>query len=130
MKKKIEFSFSEDNYKYANLEINEENLFSHGISKNMDIEKNDAIDLLTERIDLNSLELCDNLNMYYNSQPFLVKIDHFSAYRVTGVYQKKEKKIVVESDAVKRLLSEIFYRIEAAFEKENYVTLFCSSDLI
>ena len=130
MEKKIEFSFSEDNYKYVNLEINEENLFSHGISKNMDMEKNDAIDLLTERIDLNSLELCDNLNLYYNSQLFLVKIGHFSAYRVTGVYQKKEKKIVVESDAVKRLLSEIFYRIEAAFEKKNYVTLFCSSDLI
>ena len=92
MEKKIEFSFSEDNYKYVNLEINEENLFSHGISKNMDIVKNDAIDLLTERIDLNSLELCDNLNLYYNSQPFLAKIDHFSAYRVTGVYQKKEKK--------------------------------------
>ena len=91
MKKKIEFSFSEDNYKYANLEINEENLFSHGISKNMDMEKNDAIDLLTERIDLNSLELCDNLNLYYNSQLFLVEIYHFSAYRVTGVYQKKEK---------------------------------------
>ena len=33
-------------------------------------------------------------------------------------------------DTVKRLLAEIFYRIEAAVEKENYINLFCSPDLI
>ena len=101
------------------MEINEENLFSHGISKNIDIEKNEAIDLLTERIDLNSLELCDNLNLYYNNQPFLVKIaNRFFSVQSNWSLSKKGKKIVVESDAVKRLLSEIFYRIEAAFEKK------------
>ena len=126
MEEKIVFSFSEDNYKYVDLEINEENLFSRGISKKIDIEKNEAINLLTKKIDFNSLELCDNLNLHYNGQPFLVKIDHFSAYRVTGVCQKRKNFLLIELDAVKRLLSEIFYRIEAAVAKENYVNLFFS----
>ena len=39
MEEKIEFLFCEDNYKYVDLEINEENLFSRGISKRIDIEK-------------------------------------------------------------------------------------------
>ena len=34
--------------------------------------------------------------------------------------------MVIESDPIQRLLSEIFYRIEAAFEKQNFVNLFCS----
>ena len=129
MEEKREFLFSEDNYKYVGLEINEENLFSRGISKRIGIEKNEAIDLLTKKNDLNSLELCDNLNLHYNIQLFLVQIDHLSAYRVTGVCQKR-KKILIELDTVKRLLAEIFYRIEAAVEKENYINLFCSPDLI
>ena len=126
MEEKIVFSFSEDNYKYVDLEINEENLFSRGISKKIDIEWNEAINLLTKKINFNSLELCDNLNLHYNGQPLLVKIDHFSAYRVTGVCQKRKNFLLIELDAVKRLLSEIFYRIEAAVAKENYVNLFFS----
>ena len=89
MEEKPQLLFSKDNYKYFDLEINEGNLFSRGISKITDIEKNEAIDLLTEKIDLDSLKLCDNLNLHYNNQPFLVKIDHFSVYRVTGICQKK-----------------------------------------
>ena len=38
--------------------------------------------------------------------------------------------MVTESDPVQRLLSEIFYRIEAAVEKENLVNLFCSPGVI
>ena len=38
--------------------------------------------------------------------------------------------MVTESDPVQRLLSEIFYRIEAAAEKENLVNLFCSPGVI
>ena len=34
--------------------------------------------------------------------------------------------MVIQSDPVQRLLSEIFYRIEDAVEKENLVNLFCS----
>ena len=90
MEEKLQFLFSKHNYKYFDLEINEENLFSHGISKKIDIEKNEAIDLLTEKIDFDSLELCDNYNLHYNNQPFLVKIDYFSGYRVTGLCQKKK----------------------------------------
>ena len=126
MEEKIEFLFSKDNYKYVDLEINEENLFSCEISKKIDIEKNEAIDLLTEKIDFDSLELCDNFNLYYNNRLFLVKIDHFSGYRVTGILQKKKNFLVIQSDPVQRLLSEIFYRIEDAVEKENLVNLFCS----
>ena len=90
MEEKLQFLFSKNNYKYFDLEINEKNLFSHGISKKIDIEKNEAIDLLTEKIDFDSLELCDNYNLHYNNRPFLAKIDHFSGYWVTGICQKKD----------------------------------------
>ena len=73
MEQKSQFLFSKDNYKYFDLEINEENLFSRGISKKIDIEKIEAINLLTEKIDFDSLELCDNLNLHYNNQRFLLK---------------------------------------------------------
>ena len=43
MEEKAQFLFSKDNYKYFYLEINEENLFSYGISKRIDIEKNKVI---------------------------------------------------------------------------------------
>ena len=72
MEEKLQFLFSKNNYKYFDLEINEKNLFSHGISKKIDIEKNEAIDLLTEKIDFDSLELCDNYNLHYNNRPFLL----------------------------------------------------------
>ena len=91
MEEKPQFLLSEDNYKYFGLEINEENLLSRGISKKVDTEKNEAIDLLTEKIDFDSMKLCDNYNLHYNNRTFLVKIDHFSGYRVTGICQKKEK---------------------------------------
>ena len=83
MEEEPQFLFSKDNYRYFDFEIHEENLFSCGISKKkIDIEKNEAIDLLTDKIDFNSLELCDKLNLHYNHQLLLVKIDHFSAYGV------------------------------------------------
>ena len=130
IEEKPQFLFSKNNYKYFDLEINEENLFSNGISKKNDIEKNEAIDLLTEKIDFSSLELCDNSNLHYNNPLFLVKIDHFSGYRVTSICQKKKNVLVIESDPVQRLLSKIFYRIEATVEKENLVNLFCSPGVI
>ena len=43
MEEKAQFLFSKDNYKYFYLEINEEKLFSYGISKRIDIEKNEVI---------------------------------------------------------------------------------------
>ena len=66
MGEKIEFLFGEDNYNYVDLEINEENLFSRGISKKINIQKNEVMDLLTKKINFNSLELWDNLNLHYN----------------------------------------------------------------
>ena len=44
MEEKPQFLFSKENYKDFDLEINEENLFSGGISKKCDIEKNETID--------------------------------------------------------------------------------------
>ena len=90
MEEKLQFLFSKDNYRYFDLEIKEKNSFSRGISKKIDIEKKEAIDLLTEKIDFDSLELCDNYNLHYNNRPFLAKIDHFSGYWVTGICQKKD----------------------------------------
>ena len=75
------------------------------------------------------MEFCDNLNLHYNNQPFLVKIGLFSGYRVTGVCQVK-KILVIESEPINRLLSEIFHRIEATVEKEEFVNLVCSSGII
>ena len=130
MEEKPQFLFNKDNYKYFDSEINEENLFSCGISKKIDIDKNEAINLLTEKIDFDSLELCDSYNLHYNNRLFLVKIDHFSGYRVTGICQKKKIFLVIESDPVQILLSKIFNRIEAAVEKENLVNLFFSPGVI
>ena len=39
-------------------------------------------------------------------------------------------KSIIESEPNKRLLSEIFHRIEVAVEKEEFVNLFCSSSII
>ena len=76
------------------------------------------------------MELCDKLNLHCNNQPFLVKIDNFSGYRVTGTCHKKKNFLVIESDPVRTLLSKIFYRIEDAVEKLNFVNLFCSLGVI
>ena len=92
MEGKLQFLFSKDNYKYFDLEINKENIFSRGISQKTDIVKmkqNEAIDLLTEKIEFDSFELCDNLNLHYSNQLFFLKKDHFSGYRVTGIFQEK-----------------------------------------
>ena len=38
--------------------------------------------------------------------------------------------MVVESEPINRLLSEIFHRVEATVEKEEFVNLVCSSGII
>ena len=43
--------------------------------------------------------------------------------------KKKKKKIDIESDAVKGLLSEIFFK-SCTWKKKNYINLFCSPNLI
>ena len=57
-------------------------------------------------------------------------MDHFSGYRVTGICQKKKIFLVIDGNPVQRLLSEIFYRIETAVEKESLVNLLCSPEVI
>ena len=76
------------------------------------------------------MELCDNYNLHYSNPVFLVKIDHFSGYRVTGICPRKKFFLVIESDPVQGLLSKKFYRIEAIVEKENLVNLFCLPGVI
>ena len=49
---------------------------------------------------------------------------------VTGTCHKKKNFLVIESDPVRTLLSEIFYRIEDAVEKLNFINLFCSLGVI
>ena len=84
-------------YKYADLDISEVELHSHGISKNVDIGKTKAIDLSTEKFDLEKLELSQNSNLHYPGEPFLVKIDSFSAYIVKGKCQKRKAFLNVQS---------------------------------
>ena len=57
---KFLFRKGSNSYKYADLDISEDELYSHGISKNVDIEKTKAIDLLTEKFDFEKLALCQN----------------------------------------------------------------------
>ena len=91
--------------------------------------KNEAIDLLTKKNDSNSLELCDNLNLHYNWL-FLVKMYHFSAYRVTGVCQKKKKKkkLILNRMQLRDYCQK--FSLKAAVEKKKYINLFCSPNLI
>ena len=65
-------------------------LYSHGISKNVGIETTKVIDLLTGKFDFEQLELDQNSNLYYLGEPFLVKIDYFSAYIVKCECQKRK----------------------------------------
>ena len=36
-------------------------------AKKLILKKNEALDLLTEKIDFDSLESCDNYNLHYNN---------------------------------------------------------------
>ena len=57
---KFLFRKGSNSYKYADLDISEDELYLHGISENVDIEKTKAIDLLTEKFDFEKLALCQN----------------------------------------------------------------------
>ena len=89
-KDKFLFCKGSNSYKYADSNIREDELHSHGINKIVDIEKTKAIDLLTEKFDFEKLELCQNSNLHYLGESFLVKIDYFSAI-LSKVSVKRER---------------------------------------
>ena len=107
-KDKFLFCKGSNSYKYADSNIREDELHSHGINKIVDIEKTKAIDLLTEKFDFEKLELCQNSNLHYLGESFLVKIDYFSAYIVKGKCQKRKAFLNVQSMQVSNKLWEIF----------------------
>ena len=98
----------ESSYKQVDIDINDEELYSNGIGDRISIQKLDAIDLLTEKIDLNGLDLCANFNLYYCEEPFIVKLDHFSSYIIKGICQKRDQFTIVQSDIMRNMLDRIF----------------------
>ena len=82
------FCKGESSYKYVDRDINDEELYSNGIADRISIPKIDAIDLLTEKVDFNEIDLCPNFNLHYCDKPFIIKLDHFSGYIVKGICQK------------------------------------------
>ena len=72
------FCKGESSYKYVDVDINDEELYSNGFGDRITIQKIDAIDLMTVKIDFNELDLCANFNLHYCDQPFIVKLHTFS----------------------------------------------------
>ena len=89
------------------------------------------IDLLTEKIDFNELDLCLNFNLHYCEQPFIVKLDHFSGYIVKGICKKRDQFLIVQSDIIRNMLDRIFpvinNKLNRSAEKFNWL---CSNGLI
>ena len=79
-----EFYFAKTHsYIYCELDINKEELYSN-VKEKIDIEKANIFDLLKWRFSFENLDLCSNLNLHYNNESFLVKIEHFCAAFVKG----------------------------------------------
>ena len=57
------FCKREISYKYIDLDIDDEELYSNGIDSSS-IQKIDAIDVLTEKKDFNELDLCPNFKLH------------------------------------------------------------------
>ena len=70
---------------YRELDINEEELYSN-VKEKIDIQDANIFDLLEWRFDLENLDLCSNFNLHYNNEPFLVKIEHFCARNIQGIF--------------------------------------------
>ena len=128
---KFLFCKGSNSYRHADLDISEDELYSHGISKNVHIEKNKAIDLLTGKFDFEKLELCQNSNLHYLGEQFLIKIDSLSAYIVKGKCQKRKTFLNVQSMQVSYKLWDIFAVIN---RKINYssaeLNWICSNGLL
>ena len=71
----IKFLFCRGNesHKYVDLNIRKDELYSNGISDKVNIEKTEAVDLLTGKFNFDGLVLCENFNLHYYHEPFLVK---------------------------------------------------------
>ena len=131
--KDVHFIFckGEELYKYVDLDINDDELYSNGIGDKINIQKTDAIDLLTKKIDFNELDLCVNFNLHYCDEPFIIKLDYFSGYVVKVICQKKDQFLIVQSDVIRNMLDKIFCvitsRVNRNAVKFNWL---CSSGLI
>ena len=103
----------------------------HGISKYVDIEKTKATDLLTEKSGFEKLELCQNWNLHYLGEPFLVKIDYFSAYIVKGKCHKRKTFLNVQpmqvTDKLWDLFAVINRKISHSSAELNWI---CSNGLL
>ena len=73
----------------------------------IDIEKIKAYDLLTGKFNFGKLKLCQNSNLHYLGEPFLVKIDSFSIYIGKGKCQKRKPFLNVQSMQVINKLWDI-----------------------
>ena len=118
-------------YKYVHPDINDEELYSNGIADRISIQKIDAIDFLTEKIDFNEIDLCPNFNLHYCGKPFIIKLDHFLGYIVKGICQKRDQFLIAQSDIMRNMLNRIFLVINNKLNRnaEKFYWL-CSNGLI
>ena len=70
--------------------------------------KKQAVDLLTGKFDFDGLVLCENFNIHYCHEPFLVKIDHFCATIVKCTCQKRNQFLNIQLVAISNILPRIF----------------------
>ena len=90
------------------MNISKNELYSNGISDEVNIEKTEAVDLLTGKFDFDRLVLCENFNLHYCDEPFLVKLDHFCASIVKGTCQKRNQFLNVQLVAISNILTRLF----------------------
>ena len=125
------FCKGEESYKYVDLDINDDELYSNGVRDRINIQKTDAIDLLKKKVNFNVLDLCANFSLYYGGEPFIVNLDHFLGYVVKGNCQKRDQFSNVQSGVMRNMLNRIFHvinnRVNRNAGKCNWL---CSSGLI
>lgn len=86
------------------MNVSKAELYSNGISDKVNIEKTEAVDLLTGKLDFDRLVLCENFNLHYCDEPFLVKIYHFCASIVKGTCQKRNQFLNVQLVTITNIL--------------------------
>ena len=101
------FCKGEELYENVDLDINDDELYSNEIGDRINIQKTDAIDLLTKKIDFNELDLCVNFNLHYCDEPIFIKLDYFSGYLVKLICQKKDQFLIAQLDVIRNMLDKI-----------------------
>ena len=84
-----------------------------------------------EKSDFEKLELCQNSNLHYLGEPFLVKVDYFSVYIVKGKCHKRKTFLNVQSMQVSDKLWDLFTVINRKISHSSAeLNWICSNGLL